>query len=396
MSYEEFGKKVGTAISELRQTKPMKIVLVHHDDADGICSAAVTKSALEREGYGVMTFCLEKVYPEVVESLHQGEDQVIFYVDIGSAHADLISECNSNRNLVVILDHHDPMPASDPKVYDLNLEHYGFRGENDFSAATCCYLFAKSLNEHNKDLSYLALVGSCEIPGGFIGLNKVVLDEAVENGVVRVDGEKIEIMKFRVSVKSLFSKLQILGATGYYEGGPELGIKACLEGISNEVRRKIGELEDKRKEANKRLLARLYRERLRETNHIQWFDAGDMYKGMGTKVIGQFCSFLSYQKRLIKPQKYILGVMNVQPEVPSWGKLRGKLAKASVRVSTDMKAIIDRGKMPGAVDLLVKASEGFGVADGHKYAANVVIPMHKREALIEKAEEVASTQIMSS
>jgi len=64
MSYEEFGKKVGTAISELRQTKPMKIVLVHHDDADGICSAAVTKSALEREGYGVMTFCLEKVYPE--------------------------------------------------------------------------------------------------------------------------------------------------------------------------------------------------------------------------------------------------------------------------------------------------------------------------------------------
>lgn len=388
MSYKEFDKRVGAAISELRQTKLKKIVLVHHDDADGLCSAAVTKAALEREGYEVRTFCLEKVYPEIVESLHQGDGQVVFYVDIGSAHADLISERNSSRNLVIILDHHDPMPASDPKVHDLNLEHYGFRGENDFSGATCCYLFAKALSERNKDLSYLALVGSCEIPSGFVSLNKVVLDEAVENGVVRVEGKKTEIVKLGISVKSLFSKLQILGATGYYEGGPELGIKACLEGIIDEIKRKIEELEERRKAANKRLLARLYRERLRETSHIQWFDAGDMYRGMGTKVIGQFCSFLSYQRRLIKPNKYILGVMNVQPEVPGWGRLKGKLAKASVRVSRDTQTLIDQGKIPGAVDLLVKASKGFGVADGHKYAANVVIPVDKKEVLIERAEDV--------
>ena len=390
MSYEDFGKKVGAAISELRQTKPKEIVLIFHDDADGLCSAAITKATLEREGYGVRTFCLEKVYPEVVESLHQGEGQVIFYVDIGSAHADLISQRNSSRNLVIILDHHDPMPASDPKVYDLNLEHYGFRGENDFSGATCCYLFAKALNERNKDLSYLALVGSCEIPSGFMSLNKVVLDEAVENEVVRVEGKKMKIAKLGVSVKSLFSKLQILGATGYYEGGLELGIKACLEGITDETKRKIEELEERRKEANKRLLARLYRERLRETDHIQWFDAGDVYRGMGTKVIGQFCSFLSYQRRLIKPNKYILGVMNVQPEVPGWGRLEGRLAKASVRVSRDMRTLINQGKIPSAVDLLIKASKEFGVADGHKYAANVVIPVDKKEVLIEKAEEVTS------
>jgi len=392
MSYEEFGKKIGTAISELRkQTKPKEIVLVHHDDADGLCSAAVTKAALEREGYGVRTFCLEKVYPEVVESLHQSEGQVIFYVDIGSAHADLISEQNSSRNLVIILDHHDPTPASDPRVYDLNLEHYGFRGENDFSGATCCYLFAKALNERNKDLSYLALVGSCEIPTGFSSLNKVVLDEAVKNSVVRIEGKNIEIAKLGISVNNLFSKLQILGATGYYEEGPELGIKACLEGITDRIGQKIEELEARRKTANKRLLARLYRERLRETDHIQWFDAGDMFKGMGTKVVGQFCSFLSYQRRLIKPNKYILGVMNVQPEVPGWGRLKGRLAKASVRVPREMQTLINQGKMPNAVDFLTKASKGFGVADGHEYAANVVIPVDKKGVLIEKGEEATKT-----
>ena len=391
MIHEEFGKKVGTAISELKRRKPREIVLVHHDDADGLCSAAVVKAALEREDYGVKTFCLEKIYPEVIESLHESVGRIIFYADIGSSHAGFISECNAGRNLTIILDHHDPTPATDPEVYDLNLENFGFRGESDFSGATCCYLFAKALNERNADLSYLALVGSCEIPNGFMGLNKVVLDEAIGNGVVQGEGKKIKIAKFGISIKSLFSKLQILGAVGYYEGGPELGIRVCLEGITDEAKQKINELEERRKKTNKRLLARLYRERLKETDHIQWFDAGDMYKGMGTKVIGQFCSFLSYQRRLIKPNKYIFGIVNVPPEIPGWGKLKKTFAKASVRVPRNMQTFIDQGKTLGAVNLLIEASKGFGVADGHEYAANVIVPVNKKEDLIKNAEDVLST-----
>lgn len=389
MSFEEFGKKVGIAISELKKARLREITLVYHDDADGLCSGAVTKVALEREGYRVKAFCLEKIYPEVVEDLHKSDGATIFYSDIGSAHADFISEVNSSRNLTIILDHHDPMPSKDPKVFDLNLEHYGFQGETDFSGATCNYLFAKVLNEHNIDLSYLALVGSQEIPGDYVGLNKVVFEEAQKNGVVKVAGKRIEIVKLSVRVNDLFAKLQILGAVGYYEGGPELGVQASLEGISDRVKEKIDEWEEKRKSLNKQLIIRLYRERLRETPNIQWFDAGNMYKGMGTKVIGQFCSFLSYQVKLIKPDKYIMGFVNVPPEVPEWGKLKGKLVKVSVRVPKVLHSLIDQGKMLGAVDLLLKASEGFGVADGHKYAANVVIPNDKKEILIKNADRLA-------
>jgi len=385
-----FYQAMHKAINELRKWPTKTVTLIHHDDCDGLCSAAVAKAALERESYGVRTFCLEKIYPEVIESLHKNIGRTIFYADIGSSHASFISECNAGRNLTIILDHHDPTPATDPRVYDLNLENYGFRGESDFSGATCCYLFAKALNEGNKDLSYLALVGSCEIPIGFISLNKVVLDEAIENGVVQGKGKKIKIAKFGTSIDSLFSKLQILGAVGYYEGGPELGIKVCLEGVTDEAKRKIAELEERRKKANKSLIARLYRERLKETAHIQWFDAGDMYKGMGTKVIGQFCSFLSYQRRLINLNKYIFGIVNVPPDIPGWGKLEKTFAKVSVRVPRNMQALIDQGKKPGAVDLLIKASEGFGIADGHQYAANVVVPMDKKVVLIENAENILS------
>jgi len=271
-------------------------------------------------------------------------------------------------------------------VHDLNLEYYGFRGETDFSGATCNYLFAKALNEHYVDLSYLALVGSREIPGDLTGLNKVVLDEAVKNGVVQVEGKKIKIVKLGLRVNQLFSKLQILGAVGYYSGGPQFGIQAALEGLTEQIKKKIDDWEEQRKTVNKRLVARLYRERLKETEHIQWFDAGDMYKGMGTKVIGQFCSFLSYRTRLIKPDKYIFGFMNVPQEIPNWGKLKEHLVKVSIQVPKNLKSMIDEDKMPGAVNLLLKASKAFGVADGHQYAANVVIPVGRKEDVIDNAE----------
>ncbi|MEM2546911.1 MAG: hypothetical protein QXM37_04705, partial [Candidatus Bathyarchaeia archaeon] len=197
-----------------------------------------------------------------------------------------------------------------------------------------------------------------------------------------------EITRLKVNVDALFSKLQILGAVGYYEDGPDLGIKACLEGISPEIDERINALEARRKEANRKLLGILYRERFRETEHIQWFDAGNLYAGMGTKVIGQFCSFISYQARLIKPNKYILGFVNVPPEIPKWGRLKENLAKASVRVPKPMQQLIDIGKLPGAVNLLEKASEGFGMADGHQYAANVVLPASRKMELLENAEKI--------
>jgi len=391
MSFEDFEKRAAIAISQLKKIKPKVITLVHHDDADGLCSGAITKAALEREDFGVKTFCLEKIYPEVVEEIHRRSGETIFYSDIGSAHAHFISEVNSSKNLTIILDHHHDHPkATDPMVFDLNLEHYGFEGDTEFSGATCNYLFARVLNKRNIDLSYLALVGSREIPGDYVGLNKTVLEEAEKTGMVEVERNRIEIVKLSLRVDDLFAKLQILGAVGYYDGGPEMGVQACLTGVTDQIKRKIDEWEEKRKNVNKRLIGWLYRQRLKETEHLQWFDAGDLYKGMGTKVIGQFCSFLSYQARLIKPDKYILGFMNVLPDVPGWqGKLRDELVKVSVRVPKGLQELIDRGKMLSAVDLLVKASEGFGLADGHKYAANVVIPADKKDMLIKNADAFA-------
>lgn len=391
MVLQDFEKRATTAVNELKKRRSHEVLLIHHDDADGLCSAAITKTALNLEGFAVRTLCLEKVYHEVAADIHGRANQTIFYCDIGSSHADLISRINMERNLTVMLDHHhNPPEVTDAMVFDLNLERFGFDGDTEFSGATCSYLFAKLLNPANTDLSYLALVASREIPNGPVGLNQMVLDEAVEKGIVEVDGKAIRIAKLGMSVDSLFAKLQILGAVGYYEGGPELGVQACTEGVTNDAKAKIQLLEDKRKKVNKQLMGKLYRERLNEMQHLQWFDAGDMYKGMGTKVVGQFCSFLSYQTRLVKPNKYILGFMNVLSTVPGWeGELDGPLVKVSIRVPKTLHEMIDKAERRNAVDLASRASLDFGSADGHKYAANVVMKADRKDALLTNADALA-------
>lgn len=391
MAIEDFERRATAAVSELKKRRLNEIILIYHDDADGLCSAAITKTALEHEGFGVKTLCLEKTYREVVADLHESANRTIFYCDIGSAHADLISSINDERNLTVILDHHhEPPKVTDPLVFDLNLERFGFEGDTEFSSATCSYLFAKILDHSNTNLSYLALVASREIPNDLVGLNKTVLDEAIAKGVVEVDGRAVEIIKLGMSVDGLFAKLQILGAVGYYEGGPELGVQACIDGITDDVRTKIRYLEDKRRKANKQLIGMLYREGLNEMQHLQWFDAIDLYKSMGTKVIGQFCSFLSYQTRLVKPDRYVFGFMNVVPKVPGWeGKLDGCLVKVSIRVPRVLHELIDKDERRSAVDLAARASHNFGSADGHKYAANIVMQADMKETLLSKADSLA-------
>ncbi len=388
MGVDVFRRKALSLISEMKRETYRDALLIHHDDADGLCSAAIVKATLERESYNVKMLCIEKILPEIIESIHRVEGRVIIYADIGSSHADLISEFNNGKNLTVILDHHDPRPSSDPKVYDLNLENYGFKGERDFSGSTCCYLFSKLFSEENIDLSYLAIVGSCEIPEGLIGLNRQVLQEAISNRIVDDEGGKIKIRKFGVDVRSLFSKLQVLGAVGYYIGGPEVGVRTCIYGVTDETVRMVNLLEERRKKANRRLLAMLYHGYLKETEHIQWFDAGDVYHGMGSKVIGQFCSFLSYQKRLINPKKYIFGMMNMQAEIPGWGRLKVERAKISVRTPKELRRLISEEKAPSAVRILSLASEGFGLADGHEYAASAVVSRKDKMRIIENAESL--------
>ncbi|MEM3385453.1 MAG: DHH family phosphoesterase [Nitrososphaeria archaeon] len=379
----DFKDKALKAIEHLSNFKD--IFIIHHDDADGLASAAILKMAFERKKFNVRLVCLEKLFPIVVELLHKN-DVPIIYADLGSPHADLISLKNVKGNTVVILDHHDPVPFSNPSVFDLNLEHFGFKGETDFSGSTISYLFSIILDKNNFDLSYLAVVGSREIPGGFVGLNAQVLETALKNSILKKNKD-LEIMKLNLSVDKLFSALQIFGSVGYYRNGPNVGVKVALKGFSEEEKRFLEMLENERKEANKKLLAILYKYGLKETKYVQYFDSKNMFKGMGSKVLGSFCSYISYQKKLIKLDKYILGYMDILGEIPGFGRLSERLVKVSVRVPEGLKKAIEGDKMPSAIDVLAVAEEVGGFSDGHEFAASCVVPKESFEEFISSLDK---------
>jgi single-stranded DNA-specific DHH superfamily exonuclease len=381
-------EEILNAIKELKKFGKKEVTLIHHDDADGISSASIIYESLRRENFEVKKFCLEKLFPEVVKELHSKKGSVYFYVDIASSHAKFISEVNNRKNLTIILDHHFAEKSEDPLVFNINPELFGISGGRDCSGASICYLFSKELNKKNVDLAYLALVGSQEIPGELTGINKEIAKEALENKLVEMKGKNYYVKKLGMNVSDIFSKLQILGPVGYYEGGPEIGIKACLEGFSEEINEKIKKLEDKRKKANKKLFSKILREKLNSTQHLQWFHADNIFEGMGTKVLGSFCSFLSYQ-RIVDQKKYLVGFMDMSSFIPGFGNLNKELVKVSARAPKALQKLITEKKASPLSYLLPEAcKEVGGFGDGHEVAASGIIPKGKEEEFIKVMENL--------
>ena len=382
MTINKLFKDIEEAINRLYSYPSKDVILIHHDDADGLSSGAILYKSLSDAGYNVKLVCIEKLMDQVIRYIHTTfKGKVIFYADIGSPHADVISRYNNSGSLVIILDHHDPSEATDETVLNINPEFYGLEGEVDASGSVMAYLFSKYLDESNISLSKIALVGAQELPSQGGKLVKLVYEDVDKVGL-------------DIDLKEMFKILQILGPVGYYEDGPKLGVKACLEGLTQDVMDKYRLLEERRRNANRRMLAILYKYGLRKGRYIQWFDSYNVYKGMGTKVIGSFCSYLSYQKRLVDQDKYIVGFMEMPNIIPGLMELDGRWIKVSMRAPEKLRRLIESGRYPGIVDVLIEASEKVGgVGDGHKYAASAVIPYENRDSFIHELDNAISESL---
>jgi len=71
-----------------------------------------------------------------------------------------------------------------------------------------------------------------------------------------------------IGINDLFLSLQIFGSTGYHNNYRKIGILRCFKGVIKDAKEMVGRLDAKRKDANGRLLAKLYKERLRENHRI--------------------------------------------------------------------------------------------------------------------------------
>ncbi len=391
---DPFLRRLAQAKETIVQSGLKDALILDHDEADGLCSAALTKIAIEKLGVETRLICLDKLYPEVVKDVEGGSRRLVIFSDLGSGHVQLLESQNRSRSLLVILDHHDTSESRDPLVHNLNPELNGFSGEKDASSSTVAYLFAKAVDPSFVTFAPLAIIGSTEIPGEAQGLNKIPIQDAEKTGAVKQTpsgGVKFDGAGPWLSPSRASSMLNVLGSVGYYRGGPQLGLSACIKGFEKPILETAKGLEEERKNANQRMMEKIRKEGLSQMKNIQWFHARENYKGMSGKVVGSFCSYLSYQ-RFVNPVKYLIGMMNIPPEVPGWGRLPSPLVKVSGRASQPLARMIEAGKRPPLSRILPDSCEKVGgYGDGHTVAASGVFPIGCEEAFLDALDALATT-----
>jgi hypothetical protein len=405
MGKAEYLEAVREALEELRKRGEKEVVLVHHNDADGLSSAAVLQVALSRAGFEVLRIPLERVHPPInrrIHDLHAGTP--IIYVDLGARAAPMIAEVNGRRSLTLIVDHHLAEETDDPAVFNLSTELFGLSGEREISAATAAWLVAQVLDEVNRDLAYLGVVGaigdSHERGGKLVGENRGALEEAAARGHVEVeerDGrESYRLAKFGepIDLKPFAKALTTLGAAGYAMGGPDIAVRTLLEGPSGEFEGKLRELEALKRERFELMVEGLRKGELKKTKYIQWFSVGDGFAPMGVKMVGEFCMEIR-DMDFVDPDKYIAGFQDMPTEIPGLGRFEWDLVKISMRVPGPLEERIVRKEMPGLAWLLPEAAVRVGgsIDACHDYAAASLIPRGREEELVAAMDELVEGRV---
>lgn len=166
-------------------------------------------------------------------------------------------------------------PVESDRMVVMNPELFGLSGERNASTASVAYLFAKQFAAGSEGLAKLAVVGSAEIPGDLVSLNRIALEDAASIGGISVRGTGrtqdyvAHGLGRPVSYRTFSGKLTILGSVGYYADGPRMAIEACLHGMNLETLGKASELEEKTKRVNKELLSKIQASGLGKLRHVQ-------------------------------------------------------------------------------------------------------------------------------
>jgi len=392
-------KAMESAIGELRRRPRKAVQIFHHNDSDGLSSGAILTRAFEREGYDVQRVCLEKPYPEVLRKVYEQEGKIFVLADFAGRIAPLLSRMNRSRNLTLILDHHAAEESTDPRVYNLDPELYGLKGDRDIAAATTCFLFAKTLNPVNVDLAYLGAVGAVGdkffVDGRLVSQNREVTMEASRQGRVEIaehQGGEIYILELagrKVRCDQLGVYLDVLGGAGYYQGGPDMGVRVLLDGMTRESDEMVQALNATKEKAFGEETARLQKGSMSSSAHIQWFNVENRFAPMGVKMIGLFCEAVR-SRDFIDPGKYIAGFQTVPDEIPGFGTIPFNQAKISMRVPPAMEQQIRTGNALGLNTFLPEATNRLGgFSDAcHSLTAATTVAIGKEEALIEEMERI--------
>ena len=172
------------------------VLVASHIDADGLTSAAVAASALERAEIPFEVVFEKQLDADAIASIAAREFDTVLFTDFGSGQVDDIAEHEAAGAFTpVIADHHQPADAD--TAFHLNPLLVGLDGSAELSGAGTTYVLARALAERddahggttdNRDLAGLAVVGAVgdmqASDGELAGANGAIVAEGCEAGVI--------------------------------------------------------------------------------------------------------------------------------------------------------------------------------------------------------------------
>ena len=391
------------AIEKVEQWPQKKVQLFHHNDSDGLTSGAILTRTFERQGFEVKRYCLEKPYPAVLRKVFEQSGKLIVFTDFAGRIAPLISDLNQGKNLTLILDHHKANPATDAMVHNLDPELFGLKGDLDITASTTCYLFATTWDPANKDLAYLATIGAVGdqflLDGRLATLNRDVALETQRQGLLEIRERENGEAYYLVTPNGLVDCLELgfyldtLGAAGYYQDGPDMGINVCLKGTTPESDAMLKHLRSIQNGIFEDQINKIRQGEIVHSEHIQWFHVQERFNPMGVKMIGAFCD--AYKETPgFDGGKYIAGFQVIPNKIPGFGPITFNEVKVSMRAPVRLEQAIRDGRMPGLDTFLPEATAKLGgFSDAcHSLTAATTLAIGKEEALITEMETILSRE----
>jgi len=186
-----------------------KITVVADYDADGNCSAAQIKLAIESLGGEVVVIQPDRVRDgsglsnSILERVIASDPSIVVTLDLGTSNSSQIKELRDRGVKVIVVDHHviDPEKGVDPDIFvnpriDSSLEEY-----NPLCASGLAWLLVRSLfekvgesdpqNSAARIFLPFAAIGTVADLMELSGLNRAI----VANGIKLVKESQIPIMK---------------------------------------------------------------------------------------------------------------------------------------------------------------------------------------------------------
>lgn len=389
-SFEAFLSHIKSSAQAFTTLPSKSVLLIHHNDADGLSSGAILSAAFERMGLRVRRYCLEKPYPLVVKLLlKEAPDsaETVVFADFASGMLETLQDLNVHGRPIFVLDHHQVLGKPPGDITLINCLPFGINADPDCSASTIAGLFAEALSPENIDLCALTVVGAIgdglkTSAGRLCGLNDYCTEEVAERGDVTFSGSEYYLSGWpHIPLSKLVRMVNVLGSAGYFRGGPDIAIKGLLAGDNPLCWERANQYESELQAAVTKFTKGNF---LKHERSLQWFTLDSSFAAFGVKTVGLLCEQLIAEKA-VDARVYLAGLQEVPDEIPGLGRIALDQIKVSMRAPSALRARITAKEVADLTQVLPASTRAVGgfVDACHPYAAATTIPKGTEQKFLE-------------